>query len=212
MGTYSTRCYSCASTIWFTVSPKPKCKWETWWLWWTHCETSLRGVLSEDVLSCLKQPSEDGSTVVIKRWWSHHNRGLLWHFNNVHLVERGPKCSSKIPHPPPHYSTTSNNLNCWYQAGRTHEFMLFTPNFCYNRKWVFFCSYNLCYFLFVLEVGKGFLGISFSIHQRHRLFSNFREPVQILSSVSCSSLTGIGVSPCVVSCCCSQSASRVNVL
>ncbi len=65
-------------------------------------QSEMIWALWHGALSCWKQPSEDGYTVVIKGWtWSATNT-RLWHIKDSQLVLRGPKCAKNISPRPLH--------------------------------------------------------------------------------------------------------------
>lgn len=110
------------------------------------------------VLSSWKQPEEDGYT------GQQQYSGRLWCLKNAQLVLEGPKIWKCLPH----WYTTTTRLNCWYEAGWIHAFMLFAPN-----------------------TDRTF---QIKTHQTRQHFSNFPlsncgEPVQTVTEVSCSKLT-----------------------
>ncbi len=138
--------------------------------------------------------------VFIRRWVHCSHKGMdmainntrrLWCLNNAQFVLRGPKCAKKIFPTPLHHHKQPEPL----RQGRMDP--------CFHVLYAQFWPYHLN------------PAAEIETHQTRQRFSNlllssFGEPVRIVSSVSCSSLTG--AAPGVVFCCWSPSASGFDVL
>ncbi len=129
----------------------------------------------------------------IKKPWPWHGQqqysGRLWHLNNAQLVLRGPKCAKKISPTPLHHHQQPEPL----RQGRMDP--------CFLVLYAKFWPYHLN------------VAAEIETHQTRQrcsnlLLFNLGEPVWIVSSVSCSYLTG--AAPSVVFCCCSPSAHLVR--
>ncbi len=118
--------------------------------------------------------------------------GRLWCLNDAQLVLRGPKCAKKISPTPLHHHHQPELLR---QSRMDPCFHVL-----YDKFWPYHLNVT----------------VEIETHQTRQRFSNLlcpilvSEPVWIVSSISCSSLTG--AAPGVVFCCCSPSASGFDVL
>ncbi len=158
---------------------------EAIWEKWTHChvqETSLRLFeLCDMVHYPAGSTSEDGYTVVIKGWtWSATIFRLAVAFKRCTI---GTKCAKKISPTPLHHHQPEP-----LRQGRMDP--------CFHVLYAKLSPYHLNH-----QTRQCFSNL---------LLSNFGDPVWIVSSVSCSYLTG--AAPGVVFCCWSTSASGFDVL
>ncbi len=168
---------------------------EAIWVKWTHChvqETSLRWfeLCGHAALSCWKYIRR-WYTVVIKGWtWSATILRYTVAFKRCSIGTKGPKvCQENIPH-------TITPAPAWTVETRQDGSMLS-------------CSLRQ---ILTLHLN---VAAEIKTHQTRQRFSNlllssFVDPVWIVSSVSCSYLTG--AAPGVVFCCWSPSASGFDVL